>query len=264
MLELPPCKLIFVCGPVASGKTHLIRRWLERDNHHVLFDGSGEFFDDPTREQIFANPRAVYDRVKRNPYYYRIVYQPGIDREQDFGYVLDALWWINQEKLLVCDEFHEICPVEYKSPPVERLLRFARHDKMGFIGASQRIADVNRLYTSACRMIILFQTNEVRDLEAAEARWGCGDQLSNLRPLLHDDITGVTHQIPQCLVIVKGRAPYIYDFKTESIVGSSQGEREREDMDRPAGDSERAQGTDEPIDETAGERDTPVSGEATE
>lgn len=222
-LLLPDCKLTFVCGPVASGKTHLIRTWLKNDNRHVLFDGSGEFFDDPSREQIIANPRALYERVKSNPYFYRIVYQPGIDREDDFKWVLKAMWWIDQPKLLVCDEFHEICPVEYKSAEVEMMLRFARHDKLGFLGASQRLADVHKLYTSACRMVVLFQTNELRDLDAAEGRWGCGDQLQSLRPLIHDDITGVTEQIPQCIVIEKGRAPYIYDFATESI--ANKGER---------------------------------------
>ena len=225
-LILPDCKMTFICGPVASGKTHLIKRFLATDNRHVIFDGSGEFLDEPGREQIWANPKALYERIKKNPYFYRIVFQPGIDREEDFGWVLKAMWWVDQPKLLVCDEFHEICPVEYKSPDVEMMLRFARHDKLGFIGASQRIADVNKLYTSACRMIILFQTNEARDLEAIEARWRCASTVESLRPLLHDDATGVTKQIPQCVVIEKGRKPYVYDFETKGTVGDNEGDGE--------------------------------------
>jgi len=225
VLTLPECKLVFLCGPVASGKTFLIKTWLARDNRHVVFDGSGEFMGDPEHEQIWANPKALHARLRANPYFYKIAYQPGLDREEDFAWVLKAMWWIEQPKLLVCDEFHEICPVEYRPPEVEMMLRFARHDKLGFVGASQRIADVNKLYTSACRLVILFQTNEARDLEAAEDRWGCGRQLEALRPLLHDDVTGVTRQVPQCLVIEKGQRPYVYDFQTESRVESA---RERE------------------------------------
>lgn len=222
-LVLPDCKMTFVCGPVASGKTHLLKTWLQNDNRHVIFDGSGEFLDDNDREQIWANPKALHARIKENPYAYRIVYQPGVERESDFEWVVKAMWWIDQPKLLVCDEFHEICPVEYKTPVVEMMLRFARHDKMGFVGASQRIADVNKLYTSACRMVVLFQTNESRDLEAIDQRWRCGKTVEALRPLLHDDVSGVTQQIPQCVVIEKGRKPAIYDFKTQSYVSSPGG-----------------------------------------
>jgi hypothetical protein len=229
-LSLPDCKLTFVCGPVASGKTHLIRTWLAKDNHHVIFDGTGEFLDDD-REQIWANPRLLYDRIKENPYCYRIVYQPGIRREEDFGHVLKAMWWIDQPKLLVCDEWHEMCSVGGVTPEVEMLLRFARHDKMGFVGASQRIADVNKLYTSACRLNVLFQTNEARDLDAINERWRCADMVMALRPLLIDDVSGVTKQIPQAVVIEKGHSPYVYDFATESVVNGE------EDSDEPKADS---------------------------
>ncbi len=223
MLLLPDVKMTFICGPVASGKTYLIREWISRDNHHVIFDGTGEFLDDE-REQIWASPRALYERIKSNPYCYRIVYQPGIHREEDFAWVLKAMWWIDQPKLLVCDEFHEICPVSYKTDEVEMMLRFARHDKLGFVGASQRIADVNRLYTSACRMVVLFQTNEARDLEAIEERWRCARMVQELRPLLHDEIGNVTKQIPQALIIEKGHRPYVYDFQTGRAITTEDNE----------------------------------------
>lgn len=249
MLLLPECKMTFVCGPVASGKTHLIKQWLATDNRHVIFDGSGEFLDDEAREQIWANPRALYERVKANPYFYRLVYQPGIDREDDFAWVLKALWWIEHPKLLVCDEFHEICPVEYKSAEVEMMLRFARHDKLGFVGASQRIADVNKLYTSACRMVVLFHTQEARDLDAIESRWRCAGMVESLRPLLHDDVSGVTQQIPQCVVVEKGRKPYVYDFQTGN---AAKGERAPEPPDGPVGDSETV-GESEPSESPTGD-----------
>lgn len=219
-LYLPSCQMVFVCGPVSSGKTHLIKQWIENDNRHVIFDGTGEFLDDK-REQIWSNPRALWERLKKNPYFYRIVYQPGKNRSFDFGHVLNALWWIDTPKTLICDEFHEICPVEATSEEVEMMLRFARHNRLGFVGASQRIADVHKLYTSGCRMSVLFWTQEARDLEAIEDRWRCAEMVENLRPLLHDDISGTTRQIPQAVVCVKGQKPFVFDFASDSAVMSS-------------------------------------------
>lgn len=215
-LLLPECKLTFLCGPVRSGKTHLIKQWLARDNRHVILDSTGEFMEDGAHEQVWANPRALYERLKKNPYYYKLVYQPGLHLEEDFKYVLNALWWIDQSKLLVCDEFHQVCPVMGSDESVVMLNRFARHARLGFIGASQRVADVSKLYTSACAMVVLFYTEELRDLEAIEGRWGCADMVSSLRPLKYDDIRQVTLQVPQCVVKVRGEKPYIFDFANDS------------------------------------------------
>lgn len=223
MLALPDCKMTFVCGPVASGKTHLLKRWIATDNRHVVFDSTGEYMDDGAHEQIWCQPRALYQRVKTNPYYYRLVYVPGRNRQTDFAHVLNVLWWVDQPKLLVCDEVADICPVDQLDENIEMLLRFARKDKMGFLTASQRIADVHKLFTGGCRMVVLFQTHEARDLDAIDARWRCAAMVEELRPLLHDDVTNVTHQIPQCVVIEKGQKPYVYDFASEQRVDGPSG-----------------------------------------
>lgn len=216
-LLLPNCKMTFVCGPVASGKTHLLKQWLATDPRHVIFDGTGEFLADNTREQIWASPKKLYARLKANPYCFQIVYTPGRDRVSDFSWVLNSLWWVDApSKTLICDEFHEVCPVSMSNEDVEMMLRFARHNKLGFVGASQRIADVSKLYTSGCRVVILFHTSEARDLEAIDDRWRCSEMVESLRPLLHDDDTGETKQVPQCVVIIKGQRPVVYDFASDS------------------------------------------------
>lgn len=221
MLALPKCQMVAVFGPVASGKTFLLKTWIMAENRVVVFDGTGEMVGLAGAEEIFASPKQLYDRIKRNPYFYRIAYEPGLDRAEDFGHVLRAMWFIDQPKLLICDEFHEIAPVTGVDQNVEMLLRFARHDKLGFVGASQRIADVSKLFTSACRMTVLFRTQEARDLDAIDDRWGCAAMVEDLHPLLHDDSTGVTAQIPQAVVLMRGQAPKVYDFATQTFTGAA-------------------------------------------
>jgi hypothetical protein len=248
MLSLPDCKMTFVCGPVASGKTHLLKRWVDTDNRHVIFDSTGEYMDDGKHEEIWASPRRLALRVKENPYYFRIVYVPGRNRQDDFSHVLNALWWRDTPKLLVCDEVADICPVDSLDEDIERLLRFARKDKMGFLTASQRIADVHKLFTGGCRMVVLFQTHEARDLMAIDDRWKCADLVEGLRPLLYDDIKQETLQVPQCVVCEKGKRPYVYDFATDAEAGT---------VADPESADQRDASADEHADET-GEQD-PVS-----
>lgn len=223
-LQLPVCKITAVFGPVASGKTHLLSQWLKTQNRVVVLDQTGEFLDDPTLQHVFSNPKQLATMLRDSPYYFRIAYEPGMDIEEDFSWVLKALWLTPSEKLLIVDEFHQLCPVNAANDEVKMMIRYARHDKLGFIGVSQRIADVHKLFTSCARMVVIFNTREARDIAAITERWGkdCADMVSNLRPLLHDDATGTTHQVPQCVVIELGKQPRIYDFAKDQYASGNE------------------------------------------
>lgn len=198
--------MVGLFGPVSSGKTHLIKQWLREQNRFVGFDYSGELLD---YETIVGSPKRLLDRLLENPYLFRIAYVPGPNIDEDFKWVLWSLWHLPVTKLLVCDEVHRIIPLSGVSPEAETLLRFARHANVGFIGASQRIADVSKLFTSACRTVVLFWTQEARDLQAINDRWGCADLVANLRPLIYDDFAKVTRQTPQIVVCRKGLKPEV-------------------------------------------------------
>jgi hypothetical protein len=210
-----------VFGPVASGKTYLVEQWLRDENRFVRFDATGESAEDTSVTQVWASPRELFNIIKASPWYFRISYQPGPNLEEDYKWVLNTLWVQDCDKLLVCDEFHLICPNNAGTPDTEMMLRFARHDKLGFVGVSQRIADVHKLFTSSCRMSVLFWTQEARDLDAIRDRWGqkVADMVANLRPLVYDDISKQTTQIPQCVVYEKGGfGARVFDFATDSYV----------------------------------------------
>ena len=225
MIELGQCEITALFGPMASGKTHLIEEWLQRENRYVRFDATGESVDTPGIEHIWKSPRALYERLVHNPYYFKIAYHPGVYIQEDFYYVIRCLWRLNVYKLLVCDEFHEVCGV-YETPKfVQTMMRYARHNHLAVIGASQRIADVHKLFTSGSRKTIIFYTQEARDLSATRDRWGieAEEMVANLRPLLYNDRTKEVRQIPQCLVIEKGSPLRVYDFQTHSFVTGSEG-----------------------------------------
>lgn len=223
MIELGPCEIVGVFGPVASGKTYLIDRWLDGQNRYVRFDVTGETIDRAGIEHIWHSPLQLHDRLLLDPkrrHYFRIAYHPGRDLERDFYECLAVCWRSPVYKLLVVDEFHEVCSVNDTPDYVRTMLRYARHDHLALIGASQRIADVSKLFTSGCRMVILYWTQEARDLIAIQDRWGkqTAEAVRNLRPLIYDDVSKTTKQIPQCVVCTKSAPPYIYDFQTNKVL----------------------------------------------
>lgn len=241
MIKLGECEITGVFGPMASGKTHLItHEWLPALTRYVRFDATGESLDDPTIEHIWQNPRQLYDRLEQNRYYFRIAYHPGTDIQEDFFWCVKCLWRLQREdgqtldKTIVVDEFHEVCSVNDTPEFVKTAMRYARHNKLAIIGASQRIADVHKLFTSGARKVIIFKSNEARDLLAVQDRWGSDakEMVANLRPLLYDDVSKNVRQVPQALVIEKGSQPKVYDFKSQSFVNSSDhGDREEQEDD---------------------------------
>lgn len=251
MIPLPQLEVVGVFGPVASGKTHLVKQWLKDLNRFVAFDVTGEFSEGKDVEQIWASPSALHKRLQSNPYYFRIAYQPSGDIDEDFYWVYRAMWQVQTARYLAVDEFHLIAPVHNSNPDLQIILRFARHAQLGVIGVSQRLADVSKLFTSSCRMIVLFWTQEARDLEAIRERWGdeVAKAVRNLRPLIFNDVTKVTTQIPQCIVYSKGTGARIFDFKTGGFVSVS--DRPTEHRDVPAS----GDGEDKEIDEETGDDD---------
>jgi len=228
MIILPPCINTFVSGPVASGKTHLLIQWIKPLTRVVAFDATGEFVSDETMEHIWFSPATFLRRMEANQYAFRIAYHPGRDVLDDFEWCVKILFQFDSVKTLAVDEFHLVCPNNAIGDDMEVLLRFARHAKVGIIGMSQRVADVHKLFTSGCRMVILFYTEESRDIEAISDRWGkdTAEMVANLRPLVYDDSTGTTHQIPQCVVKLKGQKARIYDFESQSFVGAKSSDEE--------------------------------------
>lgn len=223
--ELHECNLVLVFAPVSSGKTHLLRLWTNSLERSLTIDTTAECMDD-SYTHIWGSPKSLYAHLMDNPFYYRIAYHPNARNfETDFNYCVEGIWLsgtINQEsqkitplpRWLIVDEVHEVCSNHSILEKMELIIRYARHNLLGFIGTTQRISDVNRLMTSNARMVILFHTTEPIDCDAIRERYGKNveQEVRNLRPLIYDEVNKVVEQEPQCLVWTRGRGTKIYSL----------------------------------------------------
>jgi hypothetical protein len=221
MITLDPSSNVFICGPVASGKTHLLNTWLKTENRFVRFDYAGEVTGDPNVEH-FTHPGPLLDRLEENPYYFRVAYHPGKNVMEHYRWVQRAIWMLDTPRYLAMDEYHRVCPQTTKlDEDVEYSLRMARHNQLGIIGLTQRPQDVHKLFVDSCRKCIVYRSQEGNFLDACANHWGddVADCVEHLRPLVFDDVRKITKQVPQCVVITRdGNPPVVYDFTTDKTI----------------------------------------------
>ena len=203
---------VFLCGPVSSGKTWLMQQWIQGFTRSVIIDTTAAFIADENFEHLHGQPKALCDRIEQNEFYYRIAYHPMV-MEIDFEWVAHAMWHSAPPRWLIVDEVQQAIG-DSLSPMGTLICQVARHNLLGFIGAAQRIADVNKSFTSSCRMVILFQTSEVRDIIAVQDRWGkeIAEAVMQLQPCIYDDSTKEVKQTPECLVWVRGLGHKIFSL----------------------------------------------------
>lgn len=226
--RIPECIIIFISGPVASGKSWLIQQFVARMERSLINDITAEYSGD-NFTHIWSNPKELAETLARNPYAFRIAYHPNAAYiEEEFHWMYSAIWQIKQPRWFVIEECHEVCSANSIHPDMENILRYARHNLLGVIGSSQRIADVHKLLTSSARMVILFHTTEFRDLQAIRDRFGDAVQkaVTGLRPCIFNDATKEVEQHPQCLVYLKGSGFRVIDLGTK-IKSETTGENEQ-------------------------------------
>jgi hypothetical protein len=203
---LPECVTCFIAGPVASGKTFLIKQLVNRMERSLILDAGADYLESDY-EHIWSNPKQLAERLESNHYYYRIAYHPTSEHfDEEFDWCMSSIWSVPQIRWFIIEEAHKVCQVNAIKPKMETILRFERHNFLGSIASSQRIADVDKLLTQSARVVILFWTPETRDIEATALRWGkdMADALQNLRPCIYNDATKECEQHPECIWYIKG------------------------------------------------------------
>ena len=209
--RLPECITVFVAGPVSSGKTHLLRQWANMKERVLIHDVAADYLSNDFEHIWSGNKqqrgvRILAERLKSNPHYFRIAYHVNSETiHEDFFYQYACIWQLQKPRWLFIEECHEVCGMGM-APGMENILRYSRHNLLGVVAASQRIADVSPLLRSSARMVVLFHTKEFRDLIAIRERWGSEVEqaVKSLRPCIYNDETKVLEQSPECVVYLKG------------------------------------------------------------
>jgi hypothetical protein len=208
---------IFLCGPVSSGKTWLMQQWVNSMERSLTIDTTAAFIASSDFDHFTGEPKRLCQRLEENEHYYRIAYHP-LSIKEDFEWCARAIWQLTLPRWFVVDEVQQVMG-DSLSTMGTLLCQVARHNLLGFIGAAQRIADVNKGFTSSCRMVVLFQTSEVRDIIAIQDRWGreIADAVSELKPCIYDDVTKEVKQTPECLVWVRGLGHKVYSLGNKTF-----------------------------------------------
>ena len=224
--KIPPCIIVFISGPVASGKSWLIQQLVNKMERVLINDVTAEYSGD-NYTHIWSNPKELAEFLRDHPYAFRIAYHPNSAvMDEEFHWMFSAIWQLEQPRWFVIEECHNVCDASSIHSDMENLLRYARHNLLGVIGSSQRIADVHKLLTSSARMVILFHTTEARDLQAIRDRFGDDAMraVEQLRPCIYNDATKDVEQHPECLIYVRGRGFAVVELgtKTKSETGDNE------------------------------------------
>lgn len=215
-LQIQESSLVSVFGPVASGKTYIMKKLMSPYRRLIWFDTTFEIdFSDADYEHVLS-PWQLIERLHKGKSDYRIAYHPTMkDMVAEFDGIARVYWQEDFPRWLAIDEVHEYS----NSAALDSIARYSRKRFLGVICASQRIADVPKIVTSGSRSVILFFTHEARDHIAIKDRFG-DEVLSKtlgLRPLIFNDVSKQVKQYPQCVVYKRGEPIEIHDLEQSAL-----------------------------------------------
>src|SRR6266487_2671113 len=131
--ELPGCYIIGVFGPVSSGKSWLMKQWANRLERVLVQDVTLDF-DGPEYEHFYSDPVALAERLKENPYYFRLAYHVNPeDVPSDFQWNFNCIWTLEKVRWFIIDECSEVCRNNAVHPSMRTLLRYCRHNLLGVV-----------------------------------------------------------------------------------------------------------------------------------
>src|SRR5215471_9189056 len=124
------CTTVFICGPVRSGKTELLKHLCRKMERVMIQDNAAQFFESDLTH-YFDDPVSVISRLQENPYYYRICYHPVSDIWEGFDWTSRCMWLVDGSRWHVIDEIHEVCGVQKVHPMMNTYARYSRHRLLG-------------------------------------------------------------------------------------------------------------------------------------
>lgn len=244
---IPGCETVVVLGPVSSGKTWLAKQWLTSapivSERSLTIDTAAQFME-PEYFHSWGSPKEVAEKLKDNPYYYRIIYHPAGDvLDEEFYWLHCSIWAMDNPRFFIIEECHEFAGIHKTHPQMKDLLRYSRHrDRLGLICTSQRASEVSTSLTDAARMAVIFNTDQYVNQEAICRRFAPikVEDITGLRPCIYDDVNRVCLQHPQCIVWLRGQGFKVYNLGDKIHTGEQNVWEKQEQEPQPAAEGELA------------------------
>jgi hypothetical protein len=199
----------------------------------LTLDTAAQFME-PEYFHSWGNPKTVAEKLKENPYYYRIVYHPSGDvLDEEFYWMHCCIWAMDQPRFFIIEECHEFAGIHKTHPSMRDELRYSRHrDRLGLICTSQRASEVSTSLTDAARMAVIFNTDQAVNQEAICRRFSPIQvkDIIGLRPCIYNDVKQEVEQHPQCIVWLRGRGFKVYDLGDKIKTGEDDKWQEQQEL----------------------------------
>lgn len=172
---------IGIFGIRGSGKTHLCRTIQQYFGNVFIIDVTGEYRNE---ENVFFNFKTFSDFVieSQNDNNIRAILSLPIGRD-DQTEIADAaieLLYHRGNCLIVIEEIHNFATTHYLPPYFRHLALTGRHQNVGYVFTTQRIAEVNKTILTQCRFKFAGHVDNPTD-ERTLKEWGY--QLNELNEL---------------------------------------------------------------------------------
>lgn len=238
---IPGCETILLLGPVSSGKTWLSKQWLATapivSERSITLDTAAQFMNGEYFHS-WGNPKLIAQKLEENPYYYRCIYHPAGDAlDEEFYWISCSIWAMDNPRFFIIEECHEFAGIHKTHPMMKQMIRYSRHrDRLGLICTSQRAAEVSTSLTDACRMAIIFNTDQRVNQQAICDRFApiTIADIEGLRPCIYNDVTKVCEQHPECIVWLRGQGFKVYALGDKIKTGETECQPETQEDDEAA------------------------------
>ncbi len=162
--------IVLAFGRRSCGKTYLARQIARHQARVVVWDLLGYEYE--PMANLYDGDLDGFGRFldwSRGRTFAAARYVPAEDVAGEFDGFCRALWSAG-DFLVVVEEAAEVCQASYLPAAFGRVIRQGRHNGLGVLATTQRIAEVSRTLTALADVFVGFSTAEPRDLSALQER----------------------------------------------------------------------------------------------
>ena len=182
MSPLPPPRpdKVVILGKSGSGKSSLAKALVRSIPRVLIFDPLDEYGAPHAIRD--ASPKELYAYIKTRRRFC-VSYVPGKDLEREFEFTCWIAYVVGN-LTFVADELDQCCTSAWSGPRFGKLLRRGRHQGVGLVSISRRPTEIPKDVTANSYRMIVFKSDENRDLVYYRQRFGAHAAMIPQLPVL--------------------------------------------------------------------------------